>query len=103
MTDPTSSPGERPPIAYQLRDVEPRIVIELRQLAAKLMEDGVLTDEEALQLRQWLVGHSEVLDYPLGDRLCAKLIEVYADQILEPNERAQVEALLRGAAARLPR
>jgi hypothetical protein len=71
-----------------------RDLSELLGLAKGVMLDGVVTENEAIQLRTWIANHPDVVETWPGDILSKRLEKIFADGKATPEECADLAKLL---------
>lgn len=64
---------------------------ELLHLLEGVTEDGILTDDEAIDVNNWLAAHTELAGHYPFDRACSALQSALEDGVLE---RSELDALL---------
>jgi len=85
--------GQPPKALYGPR-VAKRLVSELLGLCKGMVCDGEISEGELAGLKRWLAGHSDaVLTYP-GRTVAERLLRIYADGVVTPDERAELNELL---------
>ena len=75
-------------------ELVPTVCYDLIGLIRYLIEDGELTNHEVYHLCEWLNSHPESCDIWPGTELVQPLSDVYSDDVLSPEELAQISVLL---------
>lgn len=78
--------------------VHDRVIAELLGVVKGMICDGVLSDGEAVALKQWLYSHPDAVAHFPGNVLAQRLQAVFADGILDEDERAELADLMRSIA-----
>ena len=84
-------------LVYRLRPVPPDRDPQMREmigLAKGFICDGMLSDVEAISLREWLVCNSAVLDTMPASRLGERLLKAFEDGVVDDLERKDLTAIL---------
>ncbi len=85
--------GQPPSLYFRDRRAE-RQVSELLGLCKGMICDGEVSDGEALALRRWLAGNPDAqIGYP-GQVLAERLVRIFADGVIDDEERADLSTLL---------
>lgn len=72
-----------------------RVVAELLGVVKGMICDGVLTDGEAVALKQWLYSHPDIAVTFPGNVLADRVLAVFRDGILDEDERRELADLMR--------
>lgn len=84
----------QPPQALYVPRVAKRLVSELLGLCKGMVCDGNISEGELTGLKRWLGGHPDAtLTYP-GKTVAERLLRIYADGVVTPDERAELNELL---------
>jgi NAD-dependent DNA ligase len=74
--------------------VAKRLVSELLGLCKGMVCDGEISEGELAALKRWLVGHPDAaVTYP-GKTVAERLLRIYTDRIVTPDERQELNELL---------
>lgn len=85
--------GQPPQVLHRER-ANDRLVAELLGVCKGIVADGAVSEGEALGLRRWVQGHPDVaIGYP-GQVLADRLLEIFADGYVSPDERQELAELL---------
>lgn len=86
---------------YQER-VSDRLVAELLGLCKGLVADGVVNEDEAIALRQWLRANPDAaMQFP-GNVLASRLNRIFADGEVDLDERIELEEILQSLVGDTP-
>lgn len=84
----------QPPHRFYVGRVQFRLISELLGLCKGMICDGEVSDGEALGLKRWIAGHPDVLaEYP-GNVLGERILRIFADGVVDDEEREELSALL---------
>lgn len=89
----TTDPADVPRRFYAER-VNDREVAELLGLCKGMIADGVVNEDEAIALKVWLRSHPDVAVAFPGKQLAERLDRVFADGLVEDEERHELEAMM---------
>jgi NAD-dependent DNA ligase len=76
--------------------VHDRLVAEMLGLVKGMICDGVLSDGEAVALAQWIRSHPDVAVHYPGSQLAERIQTVFADGMIDEDERTELEEIMRG-------
>lgn len=71
-----------------------RDISELLGLVKGVLADGIVTDDEAVLLGKWLMAHPDTMDVWPGKVLADRLTRIFADGVIDEEERRDLEGLL---------
>jgi len=71
-----------------------RALQELLALAREVIEDGVVTHDEAVAFHRWLQANPDMTGIPPVNALVPPLRRIFADQVVTDSERAELLELL---------
>jgi len=86
--------GTPAPSIYQQRTID-RLVAEMLGLAKGIICDGVVSDGEAVALKQWIAANPDVTASFPGNLLSQRIVGMFADGIIEDAEREELASILR--------
>jgi NAD-dependent DNA ligase len=86
--------GAHPLHSRRIRD---RCIVELLGITKGIVADNLVSDAEAVMLRQWIEANPEVADCWPGNVLHDRLIQIFADGIVSEAEREDLSTLLHRA------
>lgn len=86
--------GQPPRHFYQHR-ADDRLVAEMLGIVKGVLADGIVNDSEAVALMQWIHSHPDVAVHFPGNLLSDRLVRIFDDGIIEPEERADLTEILR--------
>lgn len=85
--------GQPPKALYGPR-VARRLVSELLGVCKGMICDGEVTDAELLALKRWLASHEDATRLYPGNTLAKRLLDIYKDKNVAPDERQELYELL---------
>src|SRR5262245_2671451 len=85
--------GQPPKALYGPR-VARRLVSELLGVCKGMICDGEVTEGELLALRRWLAGHPDATRLYPGNTVAKRLLRIYEDGSVTPDERQELNELL---------
>lgn len=90
------SPFDKRSGAHSLhsRRIRDRCIVELLGITKGIVADNVVSDAEAVMLRQWIEANPEVADCWPGNVLHDRLLRIFADGIISESEREDLTTLL---------
>jgi NAD-dependent DNA ligase len=71
-----------------------RQVAEMIGLAKGMICDGIVSDGEITALKQWLASNGDVAKVYPGDHLSRRMLDIFADGVVDEHERAELYQLL---------
>lgn len=86
---------------YQER-VADRLVAELLGLCKGLIADGIVNEDEAIALRQWMRANPDVAAQFPGSVVAARLQRIFEDGEIDDEERVELEQLLQALVGDTP-
>jgi NAD-dependent DNA ligase len=101
MQRPVDADGTPSPRIYAHR-VHDRLVAEMLGLVKGMICDGVLSDGEAVSLKQWLQSHPDVAAHFPGNVLAERVQAVFRDGILDEDERTELAEIMRSLTGETP-
>lgn len=78
------------------------ILRELLEQARRVVEDGVISDEEATAFRDWVERHPDLVGLEPAEPLVRHLRRIFADGRLDPREREELFLLLQDLTGEQP-
>lgn len=91
--DDLDDDGQPSKVMYGPR-VAKRLVSELLGLCKGMVCDGKISDGELAGLKRWLVGHPDATVLYPGKPVAERLLRIYEDGIVTPDERRELNELL---------
>lgn len=85
---------------YNLPLMKKRAIQELHGMAAAIVYDGQVSDEEIALISAWLCKHEEICEEWPVSRLCNLLEQIMRDGIVSESERLELTAFLSGISSR---
>lgn len=77
------------------RRTHDRVIAEMLGVVKGMICDGVLTDGEAVALKQWIHSHPDVVASFPGNVLAERVTAVFRDGILDEDERSELLEVMR--------
>jgi len=90
---PLDDHGQPPKALYGSR-VAKRLVSELLGLCKGMVCDGEISEGELAGLKRWLAGHPDAAVLYPGKTVADRLLRIYGDCIITPDERHELSELL---------
>ncbi len=94
MTTPLDEHGQPVNRGFNAWSIYRRSIDEMLGLCKGVILDGHVTDSEAVALDEWLAAHPEVARTWPGNILAQRLRTIFANAIVEEDERADLKDLL---------
>lgn len=85
--------GQPPKALYAPRAAK-RLVSERLGLCKGMICDGEVTEGEVAALKRWLAGHPDAARLYPGKTVAERLLRIYADGVITPDERQELNELL---------